>query len=202
MLSLLRNKLPKIEPVDLTVDEPADGRCDAAVLAAFTSSKDEPQIVLTQRSLIMRSHAGEVAFPGGKVDEVDTTLVDTALRESNEEIGLRREDVELIGQIDSFQSRKGVSVQPYVGIISDDLLFQPESIELDSVFKAPVSLFYDERSVIMHGFQMEKMWIEVPGFKFGQYTIWGLTASMIVSILNKVSEQKIVLPDIIYKPLK
>lgn len=202
MLEKLRNKLP--DP-DAHIIREEDHLCEslaAAVLAAFTVGKPEPELILTRRSRFMRSHAGEVAFPGGKIERIDENLIDTALRESHEEIGLLRSDVEIIGQIDAMHSRKGVRVQPIVGLVDASLDFSPKSYELDAVFKVPVSLFYEPSALIMHRFEMNQSLVEMPAFKFQDFTIWGLTAAMIVKILNQVNEEQIVQPDIRFTSIK
>ncbi|SVD55817.1 uncharacterized protein METZ01_LOCUS408671, partial [marine metagenome] len=89
----------------------------AAVLIALTNEKD-PKILYTLRSNKLSSHSGEVSFPGGKYEECDENLVDTALRESHEEIGLKRSEVNILGSLDSVVSRFNISVTPFVGVIS------------------------------------------------------------------------------------
>ncbi len=202
ILTRLRQNLPELEThVIGDADHNADS-LNAAVLAAFTQGGSEPELILTQRSKDMRSHAGEVAFPGGKIERVDNTLVDTALRESQEEIGLLPHQVEVIGQIEAMHSRQGVKVQPIIGLVDADLDFEPTSEELDSVFKVPVSLFYDDSAKIIHRFEMNNSLIEMPAFRFQDYTIWGLTAAMIVKILNQVNEEQITQPEIRFRSLK
>ena len=202
MLEKLRYKLPLLEAHSLTDKHYKTQALDAAVLAAFTSGGSEPELILTRRSHRMRSHAGEVAFPGGKIEPGDRNLIETALRESEEEIGLKSEYVELIGQIDAMHSRQGVKVQPIVGLVDSTLDFRPCSIELDAVFKVPVSVFYDPSALITHRFEMNDNLVEMPAFKFQEFTIWGLTAAMIVNILNQVNDEKIEQPQIRFSPLK
>jgi len=199
MLKNLRSNLSEIEAHALKQKDHEAKSLDAAVLAAFTYGGVEPELILTRRSQKMRSHPGEVAFPGGKIDPVDSTLIDTALRESHEEIGLRRNEVEVIGQIDAMHSRQGVKVQPLVGLIDTSLDLKPCSEELDAVFKVPVSVFYDKSSATMHGFQMNGNLVEMPAFKFQEFTIWGLTAAMIVKILNQVNDEQIEQPQIRFR---
>ena len=202
ILTRLRQNLPELETHVIGDEDHNADSLNAAVLAAFTHGGVEPELILTQRSKKMRSHAGEVAFPGGKIERIDTTLVDTALRESQEEIGLLPHQVEVIGQIEAMHSRQGVKVQPIIGLVDADLDFEPTSEELDSVFKVPVSLFYDDSAKIIHRFEMNNSLIEMPAFRFQDYTIWGLTAAMIVKILNQVNEEQITQPEIRFRSLK
>jgi len=201
MLEKLRYKLSALEAHPLTDKHWRANALDAAVLAAFTRGGSEPELILTRRSSQMRSHAGEVAFPGGKIEQGDQSLIVTALRESEEEIGLKSHHVELIGQIDAMHSRQGVKVQPIIGLVDADLDLRPCSVELDAVFKVPVSVFYDPKALITHSFEMNDNRVEMPAFKFREFTIWGLTAAMIVNILNQVNDEKIEQPQIRFKPL-
>lgn len=202
MLDKLRQNLSSIDIPLLKQRVPQSRALDAAVLAAFTYGGSETELILTRRSQIMRSHAGEVAFPGGKIESVDNSLIETALRESEEEIGLKAHQVEIIGQIDAMHSRQGVKVQPVVGLVDASLNFLPCSDELDAVFKVPVSLFYDKSAMITHTFEMNESIVEMPAFKFQEFTIWGLTAAMIVKILNQVNEEQIEQPQIRFRALK
>ncbi len=199
MLEKLRQNLPQLEAHTLAREDFQTQQLNAAVLAAFTVGAWEPELILTRRSPIMRSHAGEVAFPGGKIEIQDNSLLETALRESREEIGLRPKDVELIGQIDAMHSRQGVKVQPIVGLVDAGLQFRPRTNELDAVFKVPVSIFYDPKAHTTHQFEMNGNLIEMPAFKFQEFTIWGLTAAMIVNILNQVNDEKIEQPQIRFR---
>ncbi len=113
MLERIRERL-LCEPRD------APGDADAAVLIAVTAER-EPQIILTVRAAHMRSHPGEVAFPGGRRDAADRGLVDTALRESHEEIGLDPRCVEILAAGRQRTSRFGVRVYPFVGVVPADV---------------------------------------------------------------------------------
>lgn len=202
ILTRLRQKLPELETLMINAADYDSEALNAAVLAAFTDGANEPELILTRRSKNMRSHAGEVAFPGGKIERVDSTLIDTALRESQEEIGLHPHQVEVIGQIDAMHSRQGVKVQPIIGLVDAALDFKPRTNELDSVFKVPVSLFYDPSAKITHRFEMNNSLVEMPAFRFEDYTIWGLTLAMIVKILNHVNDEQIKQPEIRFRALK
>lgn len=201
MLEKLRSRLPALETHPITDKHLQANSLDAAVLAAFTRGGMEPELILTRRSNIMRSHAGEVALPGGKIEPGDQNLIATALRESQEEIGLRAQDVELIGQIEAMHSRQGVKVQPIIGLVDRGLVLKPCSAELDAVFKVPVSVFYDRSALTTHSFTMNDNLVEMTAFKFQEFTIWGLTAAMIVSILNAVNDEQIEQPQIRFRSL-
>lgn len=182
MLSRLRERLRDYRP--------ASGRVDAAVLMAVTDAAT-PEIILTRRASHMNSHAGEVAFPGGRCDATDTSVIATALRESREEIGLTEDHVEIIGELDSFTSRIGLRVKPIVGLVPHDtpLLASPDEIE--SIFRVPLEYFLHEEPVYTHKFRFMDQDVTVPSFNYDGYVIWGLTAFMIVDLMKRVYDRDI-----------
>jgi 8-oxo-dGTP pyrophosphatase MutT (NUDIX family) len=169
---------------------PTPERVDAAVLIAVTGAAT-PEIILTRRASHMTSHAGEVAFPGGKRDSTDASIIATALRESREEIGLAEGSVEIIGALDSFTSRVGLRVQPIVGVVPADapLLASPDEIE--SIFHVPVEYFLNEKPSYTHKFRYMNQDVTVPSFNYEGYVIWGLTAFMIVDLMKRAYDHDI-----------
>src|SRR3546814_3149694 len=103
---------------------------DAAVLIAFTDRPD-PGVIRTQRPQWLRSHAGQVAFPGGKIDPGDRDAIDAALREAEEEIGLNRRDVVVAGATEPYQSGSGYRITPVLGVIPPDIAFDPNPEEVE-----------------------------------------------------------------------
>lgn len=169
---------------------PAPGEVDAAVLIPVTDA-DAPELILTRRASHMNSHAGEVAFPGGKRDPGDASIVATALRESREEIGLREDCVEVVGELDAFVSRVGLRVQPIVGVVPAGARFVPNPDEIDSIFRVPLEFFLNEKPAYTHRFTFRGQELTVPSFNFGDYVIWGLTAFMIVDLMQRVYDHEI-----------
>lgn len=169
--SSLRQRTPR------SIEQPS--LAEAAVLVAITE-EDEPELILTLRARHLNSHSGEVAFAGGKKDDTDASLIGTALREANEEIGLESDQVTVIGQLDQVVSRYGYLVTPVVGLIPPDVALTANPDELDSVFKVPLDFFLsrdpDE--------YFERGSFSIPTYYFGEYRIWGLTAMMIVEMMN------------------
>lgn len=169
---------------------PDPGRVDAAVLVAITDAA-VPELILTRRASHMNSHAGEVAFPGGKRDASDRSVDATALRESREEIGLPEHLVEIVGRLDTFTSRVGMRVQPIVGLVPPNTPLTPNPDEIESIFHVPLEFFLTEKPVYTHRFRFMGQDVLVPSFNFGDYVIWGLTAFMIVDLMQRVYEHKI-----------
>jgi 8-oxo-dGTP pyrophosphatase MutT (NUDIX family) len=157
----------------------------AAVLVPITRS-DEPEVVLTLRASGLSTHGGEVAFPGGRRDPEDADLIHTALREAQEEIGLPPGLVEVIGPLSTLVSRHGIQVTPYVGLVPDFVDYQANDDELAAVFSVPLEFFRDDPRETTHRIDyLGRSWY-VPSYRYGEYKIWGLTAIMLVELVNLV----------------
>ena len=155
----------------------------AAVLIAITDSKD-PELIYTLRSNKVGSHGGEVSFPGGMYEEQDHSLENTALRESEEETGLDRKKVEILGPIDTVVSRFNISVTPYVGVVPHDIELNDNSDEIEACFRVPLSfLLRDERHRNDEINRNGDIFF-MPAYEYNSYIIWGLTAMMTVDFLN------------------
>lgn len=160
----------------------------AAVLIPLTDHPQEPEVVLTKRADHLSSHSGEVSFPGGKWDDTDPTLMVTALRESEEEIGLPPAKVDLINVQPPQYSKAGLKVTPYVGIIPHDIPLQPNPAELDAIFKVPLEFFLEDRRTRTDIWGQE--WWS-PVYHYEGYKIWGLTARILVEFLNHALDARI-----------
>ena len=155
----------------------------AAVLIAVTDSKD-PELIYPLRSNKVGSHGGEVSFPGGMYEEQDDSLENTALRESEEETGLDRKKVEILGPIDTVVSRFNISVTPYVGVVPHDIELNDNSDEIEACFRVPLSfLLRDERHRNDEINRNGDIFF-MPAYEYNSYIIWGLTAMMTVDFLN------------------
>ncbi len=157
----------------------------SAILIPVTDCQQAPELVLTKRSEFLSRHAGEVCFPGGKWEEGDPSLEYTALREAEEEVGLSPASVEILGQIPPVVSRSGLNVIPYVGIIDKDVELVPNPGELDSIFKVPLDYFLDHGNLRAYSVQYNGGSITTPSYRYDGYVIWGLTAYMILDLMNR-----------------
>ena len=155
----------------------------AAVLIAVTDSKD-PELIYTLRSNKVGSHGGEVSFPGGMYEEQDDTLENTALRESEEETGLDRNKVSILGPIDTVVSRFNISATPYVGIVPHDIELNDSSDEIEACFRVPLSFLLRDKRHRNDEINRNGDIFFMPAYEYNSYIIWGLTAMMTVDFLN------------------
>lgn len=184
-LNLIRHKLQEYRQRDFPVHLP-----EAAVLMPFTNSRN-PELILTVRSAGMPTHAGEVAFPGGKRDPADLNLLGTALRESHEEVGLPPSMVEVLGQLSPLASRFGMKVTPFVGIVPHDVPLLAEEREIAQIFRVPLDFFLDTRPDMSSPIDFYGKKFRIPTYHYGDKRIWGLTAFMILDLLNNVFDADI-----------
>ena len=157
----------------------------AAVLIAVTE-RARPGVILTQRPSSMRSHAGQVAFPGGKIDPGDASAEDAALREAEEELAIPRNRVRLVGKVDEYRSGSGFAITPVVGIIPPDLPLIPNQDEVDSWFEVPLDYVLNannqtRKTAIWQG--RERQYTEI---LWQNHRIWGVTAGIITNLAARL----------------
>jgi 8-oxo-dGTP pyrophosphatase MutT (NUDIX family) len=169
---------------DLNPDffDPRQPLTPAAVLVPIVIREPEPTVLLTRRTDHLYDHAGQVSFPGGRVDPGDRDAEAAALRETEEEIGLPRRHVRLVGQLDTYVTRTGFEVTPMVGLVAPPFPIEPDSFEVAEVFEVPLGLFLDPANCETHSrhFQGKERYFYV--FRHGDYQIWGATAGMLVNL--------------------
>jgi 8-oxo-dGTP pyrophosphatase MutT (NUDIX family) len=157
----------------------------AAVLVAVTD-RAEPGVILTLRTETMRRHAGQVAFPGGRIDPEDDGPIGAALREAEEEIALPRHAVEVIGTADRYRTVTGYDVTPVIGVVAPDHPLHPAEAEVADVFEVPLAFLLDpanhvEATVEWQGRERHYYEIIWEGRR-----IWGATAAMIVNLSRRL----------------
>lgn len=157
----------------------------AAVLAAMTE-RERPGFLLIHRPSNMRSHPGQVAFPGGKIDPGETP-VEAALREAYEELGINPRDVSVIGTSDVYRTGSGYAITPVVAVVPPDLTLNPSPTEVAAWFEAPVDFVFDAANHQHHsGFWQgqERRYIEI---LWQQHRIWGVTAGIIANLAKRIA---------------
>ena len=161
----------------------------AAVLVPVVARQNGPlTLVLTLRTAKLKSHAGQIAFPGGKVDAGDANPLATALREANEEIGLDRELAEPIGYLDSYQTGSGFRIVPVVALVSPDAHFVPDPDEVDDVFEVPLAFLMDERNHQRHSAIWRGARRYYYAMPYGERYIWGATAGILRNMHERLHQ--------------
>lgn len=153
----------------------------AAVLMAVTE-EPEPQLLLTRRTAHLKRHAGQIAFPGGRMDPGDSSPIMTALREAEEEVSLPRHHVEVLGQLSPYVTGTGFSVQPVVGLVPAGLALRAEAGEVAELFHVPLAHVIDPRNHEMREGDWRGRRSRYFVIRHGEREIWGATAGMIVNL--------------------
>lgn len=163
----------------------AHGGTDAAVLAPLFVGADGPGLVFTERRADLRRHAGEISFPGGRQDDPDEDLLACALRESEEEVGLAPAAVDVLGALPPVSTVvTGYKVHPFVGLIGSEHGLRPNPSEVAAV----LAFGLDE---LRAGFAMRRLIrrgvpIRTPTYEVGEHLIWGATARILGSLLERL----------------
>ncbi len=179
-----RRRSPELIAGDIFETEEG-GITPAAVLVAVVD-RPAPSVILTLRPDTMRRHAGQVSFPGGRIDPDDADAIAAALREAEEEIGLPPAAVEVIGTADPYRTVTGFEVIPVVGIVPPGLTLTPHPGEVAAVFEAPLHYLLDPahqhvRTAMWRG--AERTYYEI---EWEDQRIWGATAAMIVNLSRRL----------------
>lgn len=176
---------PLLLPGDHYDFDPAVRGNPAAVLIAITD-RTAPGIILTQRTETLRRHAGQVAFPGGRIDPEDNGPVDAALREAHEEIALPPSAVQVVGITDAYRTVTNYVVTPVIGVVPPDLDLRPSEAEVASVFEVPVDFLLDsanQREQVAEYQGRERRYYEI---LWQDRRIWGATAAMLVNLSRRL----------------
>jgi len=170
--------------VDGDFREPQDRTAyrDAAVLVPVVERESGLTILLTRRTAHLRDHAGQISFPGGRVESGDVSPAHTALREAAEEIGLAADRVELLGNLDDHTTATGFRITPVVGLVHQPFELVLDAFEVAEVFELPLEHLFEpanlQRNRIFHSGRMHDYY----AFPWRDYYIWGATASMLKNL--------------------
>ena len=163
----------------------AHGRTEAAVLVPMHGWPDHPGLVFTERRSDLRRHAGEISFPGGRRDAGEE-LLETALREAEEEIGLSRANVEIVGALPPIGTFiTNYKVHPFVGLIDEGMRFEPNPTEVESVLLASLddlAAGYEKRRLVRRGVP-----IKTDTYLIADKLIWGATARILALLLERLN---------------
>jgi 8-oxo-dGTP pyrophosphatase MutT (NUDIX family) len=183
----LRERLKRAPPA-FTVfgDDGTEGReaasTVAAVLIPVIAHPQGLTVLFTQRTAHLRSHSGQVSFPGGRAEPGDASAEFTALRETEEEIGLRPAAVEVLGRLPDYRTRTGYRVTPVVGLLVPPIAFRPDPHEVAEIFEVPLVFLLDERNRQRRTREFQGQQVGYYVFEYGEKVIWGATAGMLVNL--------------------
>jgi 8-oxo-dGTP pyrophosphatase MutT (NUDIX family) len=162
----------------------------AAVLVPVVL-RDEPTLLLTQRTSHLRKHAGQIAFPGGKMDEADSSPVATALREAQEEVGLLTSQLEVIGVLPRYKVTPVFGVTPVVALVQPDLILRPNPDEVAEIFEVPLAFVMNPANHRRHAYSTDgvvREWLSMPyPDPRGERYIWGVTAAMLHDFYRRLA---------------
>lgn len=151
----------------------------AAVLLCICRREEGDRILLTRRTDLVEHHRGEISFPGGAREPADRDLLETALRETEEEIGLDKNRVNVLGRLDDFVSVHGYHVSPFVGAFPGPETFRIDRNEIAELLEMPVSVFLDPEVFRVEDWTWQGRREPVFFFSVGNHEVWGLTAAIL-----------------------
>ncbi len=167
----------------------ATGLVPASVLVPIVQREDGPTVLLTERTAHLNDHAGQVSFPGGSAEPEDADVAATALRETEEEIGLSRAHVEVIGRLPDYPTITGFNVAPIVALVHPPFDLRPDSFEVAEVFEVPLAFIVDpahheRRAIAFDG--LRRSFVAMP---YGPHFIWCATAAMLRNLYLLLAAQ-------------
>jgi 8-oxo-dGTP pyrophosphatase MutT (NUDIX family) len=157
----------------------------AAVLVPIVKRPDGPTVLLTQRHSGLAKHAGQIAFPGGRMDEGETAI-DAALRETEEETGLARSFVSPLGYLDGFLTVTQYLVTPVVALVEEGFALQPQPSEVDDIFEVPLAFLMNPGNRQTQSRDWKGLTRHFYVYPFGERYIWGATAGMIKNLHDRL----------------
>ena len=168
--------------------DPAERLKPAAVLVPLVEHNSGLTVLLTKRTDHLHHHAGQVSFPGGRVEEDDLDVIDTALRETEEEIGLNRSYIETVGYLDDYETGTGFHVTPVVGFVRLGFELNVDDFEVAEVFEVPLEFLFDPKNHQRHSRELNGRARQYYAMPYGEFYIWGATAGMLMNLYRRVHD--------------
>ncbi|MDB5905331.1 MAG: hypothetical protein JWM26_4209 [Betaproteobacteria bacterium] len=183
---------PPPEPQDLHMSFIPEGAraAEAAVLVPIVNRDGALQVLLTQRTSHLSAHAGQISFPGGRVEIEDASREDTALRETEEEIGLARTRIMLVGRLPVYEIPSGFRITPIVGWVEPPFDLTLDPFEVASVFEAPLEHFIDAARYQRREYRFKGRHRHYMAIPYQGRYIWGATAGMLYSLARMLNADR------------
>ena len=163
-----------------------DSLRQASVLIGLVERPRGLNVILTKRAEHLKHHPGQVSFPGGKYEHYDTSLVNTALREAQEEIGLNPNDIHIVGQLPSLATVSQFEVTPVVGFVPPSYQIQTDPNEVAEVFEVPAHVLLDKNQLISQMFTIGHHKHRIFALTYQHHLIWGMTAQIVQALQNQI----------------
>jgi 8-oxo-dGTP pyrophosphatase MutT (NUDIX family) len=177
-----------LNPIGWTLDR--DQFRDAAVLIPIMQHAEGLAVLFTQRSEAMTSHAGQISFPGGKVDQADASHQAAALREAWEEVGIPANSVEVIRDLPTYETGSGYRIKPFVGLVTPDFPYAPQQSEVAEVFELPLLDLLARKNHVVESREWKGKEVHYYAINLAGRRIWGATAGMLVSLSRTLGMRK------------
>lgn len=161
----------------------------AAVLLPIIDRGDSLAVLLTERASDLRHHAGQISFPGGRIEAGDATAVDAALREAREEIGLPASHVEVVGLLPDHLVVTGFRVTPVVALVRSGYRLSLDRSEVADVFEVPLPFFLDPANHVRRRRRFDEHEVELTDMPYGSRNIWGATASILMTLYRVLRDE-------------
>jgi 8-oxo-dGTP pyrophosphatase MutT (NUDIX family) len=192
-VAVLRERLKRTPPAFSVYGDDGAGREAAAITAAavlvpIVTHREALSVLFTQRTTHLKSHAGQVSFPGGRAEPGDATPEFTALRETQEEIGLPPERAEIIARLPDYFTRTGYRVTPVVGLLTPPLALAPDPREVEEIFEVPLAFLLDPRNHRRETREIQGRTVGYYVMQFEGRRIWGATAGMLMNLYNHLAD--------------
>jgi 8-oxo-dGTP pyrophosphatase MutT (NUDIX family) len=165
-------------------------RSPAAVLVGLVDRPAGLTVLLTERAAHLKDHAGQVSFPGGRIESGDAGPIGAALREAEEEVGLRRQQVAVAGCLETLLTVTGFMVTPVVGFVAPEFTPEPDRTEVAEVFEVPLAYVLDTGNVRVSYRERLGSTLRVYELEYGGHRIWGATASMLMNFRSLIINER------------
>jgi 8-oxo-dGTP pyrophosphatase MutT (NUDIX family) len=147
-----------------------------------------PTVLFTRRTAHLARHAGQVSFPGGRLDENDPSLVDTALRETREETGIGPSFISVAGFLDAYETGTGFAILPVVGLLAEGFSLVPDPHEVAEIFEVPLAFLLDAANCERQIGEWQGATREFYSFRYDRHHIWGATAAIVVNLRERLCQ--------------